>query len=88
VPLFVPVALFDELRLCWGSQLGVVVDDRWDPARADSYALRPPAPEVRERLAWNGALHLAARFEGGAERRALERSLASFAGSRTRAAPR
>lgn len=81
VALFAPVSLFDELQLCWGTQLGVVVDDRWRPAEAAPYALRPPAREVRARVAWNGALHLAAHFEDGDERRALERSLARFTDS-------
>jgi hypothetical protein len=81
LPLYSPVSLFDELRLCWGDQLGVILDDRWRPEDAVPYALRPPSPEVRARVAWNGALHLAARFEGETERRALERSLATFTDS-------
>ena len=80
-PLYAPVSLFDELQLCWGEQLGVVLDDRWRPADAAPYALRPASPEVRARVAWNGALHLAARFEGAEERRALEHSLARFTDS-------
>jgi hypothetical protein len=81
VPLFSPVALLDELRLCWGAQLGLVVDDRWRPEEAAPYALRPASRVVRAGMAWNGALHLAARFEGRDERRVLERSLARFADS-------
>lgn len=81
VPLYSPVALLDELRLCWGTQLGTVLDDRWRPQDAAPFALRPPAPEVRARLAWDGALHLAARFESADERRALQQALARFTGS-------
>jgi len=81
VPLYSPVALSEELLLCWGAQLATLVDDRWRPEAAPAYALRPPAPEVRALVAWNGALHLAARFESADERRALERALARFAGS-------
>jgi hypothetical protein len=81
VPLYAPVALMAELGLCWGTQLGTVVDDRWQPLAAAPYALRPPSAEVRARVAWNGTLHLAARFESVDERHALQRSLARFTGS-------
>ncbi len=81
VPLYSPVPLFEELRLCWEAQLGPVVDDRWRLEDAAPYALRPPSSGVRARVAWNGTLHLAARFESAEERRALEQALARFADS-------
>jgi hypothetical protein len=81
VPLYSPVSLFEELHLCWGPELGTVVDDRWRLEEAPPYELRPPGEEVRARVRWNGALHLAARFEERNERRALEQALARFAGS-------
>lgn len=81
VPLYAPVSLFDELRLCWGAQLERVVDDRWHPEEAPAYAVRRPSEETRAQVAWHGALHLAARFEDEAERAALARSLARFSGS-------
>jgi len=81
VPLYSPVALTDELRLCWGAELATIVDDRWRPADAPPWTLRPPSPEVRARVRWNGTLHLAARFEPADERRTLEQALARFADS-------
>jgi len=81
VPLFSPVSLLDELRLCWGAQLGTVLDDRWRIDRAPAYTLEPPSGELRARVRRNGALHLAARLEGRDERRALELALARFANS-------
>jgi hypothetical protein len=81
VPLYSPVSLFEELRLCWKAQLGTVVDDRWRLADAAPYATQPPAREVRARVAWNGSLHLAARFESADERRALQQALARFTDS-------
>lgn len=80
VPLFAPISLIDELGLCWGAQLPTIVDDRFGPASAPAYELRPPAAELRALVARNGALHLAARIEDEAERRALELALARFAG--------
>ena len=81
VPLLSPVALTDELRLCWGKELATIVDDRWRPADAPAWELRPPSGEVRARVRRNGAMHLAARFEHADERRALEQALNRFAGS-------
>ncbi|NOT29273.1 MAG: hypothetical protein HOP15_02360, partial [Planctomycetes bacterium] len=46
VPLFSPVSLLDELGLCWGAQLPTIVDDRFGPASAPAYELRPPAAEL------------------------------------------
>ena len=81
VSLYSPVSLSDELRLCWGSELKTIVDDRWRPADAPAWDLRPPSPEVRARVRWNGTLHLAARLEPEEERRALEETLARFTDS-------
>jgi hypothetical protein len=79
VPLFAPLSLFDELRLCWGAALPALVDDRWRPEEAPPYVLAPPSPELRARVRREGAVHLAARFEGGAEREALQTALMRFA---------
>lgn len=81
VPLYSPVSLFEELRLCWDTQLGTVLDDRWRLADAAPYLTQPAAREVRARVAWNGSLHLAARFESADERRALQQALARFTDS-------
>jgi hypothetical protein len=77
-PLYSPVSLFDELGLCWGAQLPTILDDRWRVDELPAYALRPAPPDLRARVAWNGALHLAARLEEEEERLALERALARF----------
>lgn len=79
--LYLPLSLFDELGLCWGAQLGTIVDDRWRLAELPAFELRPPSAEVRARAAWGGSLHLAARFESADERAALQRALAGFGGS-------
>lgn len=76
--LYAPVPLLEELRLCWGSQLGSVLDDRWRLDSAAPYELRAPSAAVRARTAWNGALHLAARLESPDERRALHEALTRF----------
>jgi hypothetical protein len=81
VSLYSPVALSEELRLCWGAQLGTILDDRWRVEEAEPFPLRAPAPELRAQVAWNGALHLAARLEGAEERRVLERTLGRFTDS-------
>jgi hypothetical protein len=81
VPLFSPVSLFDELELCWGAALPRVHDDRWPESAAKPFELVPPGPELRTRVRVNGALHLAARLEPAAERRALEEVLRRFGGS-------
>jgi hypothetical protein len=81
VPLYSPVSLFDELRLCWGAQIGTILDDRWRLERAPAFVVRPPSEQERASAVRNGALHLAARIEGHAERRSLELALARFAGS-------
>lgn len=80
-PLYSPVSLFQELRLCWQDQLGIVVDDRWHLEGAAAYALQPPTPEIRAQVARNGNLHLAAHLESRDERRALELALARFTDS-------
>jgi hypothetical protein len=81
VPLYSPISLFDELRLCWGPKLPHVVDDRWRPEEAPEYAVQPPSPETRKRLGRLGTQHLAARFEDEGERASLARALATFSGS-------
>ena len=81
VALYSPVSLLDELHLCWGDELGTVLDDRWRVDRSPAFTLEPPSGELRARVRRNGALHLAARLEARDERRALELSLARFAGS-------
>lgn len=79
--LYLPVSLFDELGLCWGGELPTVIDDRWRVEALPAYALHPPSPETRAEAAWNGALHLASRFESLEERGALARALQRFGGS-------
>lgn len=81
VPLYSPISLLDELRLCWGGELETILDDRWRLDSAPAWELHKPAREVRARVAWNGTLHLAARLESAEERRMLERALSRFAGS-------
>jgi hypothetical protein len=74
-PLFVPVSLFDELGLCWGTQQPTLVDDRWWLDACPSFEPQPLSPELRSSLAWNGAMHLAARVEDEPERRLLAAAL-------------
>jgi hypothetical protein len=80
-PLYSPVSLFDELALCWGEQLPTLLDDRWSVDGTPAFELRPASASVRKQVAWNGKLHLAARFESEDERRALEQALARFTDS-------
>lgn len=81
VPLYSPISLHEELQLCWGEELDLVVDDRWRPEEAPLFAVHPPSGETRALLAWHGAMHLAARFEDEAERANLAAALARFGGS-------
>jgi hypothetical protein len=78
VPLFSPVSLSDELRLCWGDELPCVLDDRWREDMAPPFELAEPSARLRAKVAENGRLHLLSRLEGEDERDALELSLARF----------
>ena len=62
-PLYVPIPLFDELALAWGDDLPTLVDDRWWAERFPAFEPIPPSSEARSWLAWEGAVHLTARFE-------------------------
>ncbi len=80
-PLFVPLSLFDELGLCWGTELPTIVDDRWRVEDLPAFELLPASTGTRSLVERIGARHLAARLESAEERRLLARELEGFAGA-------
>lgn len=80
-PLFVPIALFDELALCWSTGLPTVIDDRWRAEALPDFAVNGPANELRALVTRAASLQIEARLESGEEQLALALAIERLADS-------